>query len=159
VEIFSLRIRKTKSYLSHDRQSKLHITEVNKSCGDMLKVKDKDINVYFFREEKKEQTKEETNWFEVSLASVTMDEFLEENPQLQLGQESQWRLKDLSKNKVSECLIRPACEMLTQMDGVGFYNDNGLRKKIRDSSRQQSSAQDSPVRHVPIRDPVAGVEW
>ncbi|PQE24120.1 hypothetical protein CJF31_00002324 [Rutstroemia sp. NJR-2017a BVV2] len=159
VEIYSLRIRKTKSYLSQDRQSKLHITEVDKSCGDMIKVKDKQINVYIFREEKKEQTEEETNWFEISLTSVMMDEFLKENPSLQLGQESRWRLKDLITNKVSESLIRPACEMLTQMDGVGFYNNNGLRKKGKGSSRQESSGPETPVRHVPIRDPVSGIEW
>ncbi|PQE07049.1 hypothetical protein CJF30_00009472 [Rutstroemia sp. NJR-2017a BBW] len=159
VEIYSLRIRKTKSYLSQDRQSKLHITEVDKSCGDMLKVKDKNINVYIYREEKKEQTDEETNWFEVSLTSVMMDEFLKENTQLQLGQETKWRLKDLITNKVSDSLIRPACAMLTQMDGVGFYNNNGLRKKGKGISRQESSGPETPVPRVPIRDPVSGIEW
>ncbi|KAM3074828.1 hypothetical protein ACMFMG_008241 [Clarireedia jacksonii] len=164
VEIYSLRIRKTKSYLSQDRHSKLHITEVDKSCGDMLKLKDKEINVYIFREEKKEQTKEETNWFEISITSVMMDDFLKENSHLQLGQESQWRLKDLVTNKVSERLIRPACEILTQMDGVGFYNNNGLRKKGKGGSKQESSAQDSlrqelPIRNVPNRDPISGIEW
>ncbi|KAF7959887.1 hypothetical protein EAE96_001490 [Botrytis aclada] len=120
--IYHLKIRKTRSYVSLDGNSKLNITEVDKSRGHELQVKDQGISVYVFQEEKKE-INVETNWQEVSITSVAMDKLLEQNMALELGEEVQWTVQDLAAKKVSNALIKPACTMLAQMDGVGFYND------------------------------------
>ena len=120
--VFSLQIRKTKIYDSLDGDSKLHITEVDKSCGHELPVKDEGIFVYIFREEKKEPTKEK-NWQEVSITSSQMNNLLQQNVELELGEEVPWTIQDLATRKVSDTFIKPACAMLAQMDGVGFYND------------------------------------
>ncbi|KAF7899192.1 uncharacterized protein EAF01_008405 [Botrytis porri] len=120
--IYHLKIRKTRSYISPDGNSKLNITEVDKSRGHELQVKDQGILVYVFQEEKRDFNVE-TNWQEVSITSVAIDKLLEQNMTLELGEEVQWTLQDLAAKKVSNALIKPACAMLAQMDGVGFYND------------------------------------
>ncbi|KAF5876184.1 uncharacterized protein Bfra_002586 [Botrytis fragariae] len=120
--IYHLKIRKTRSYISPDGNSKLNITEVDKSRGHELQVKDQGILVYVFQEEKRDLNVE-TNWQEVSITSVAMDKLLEQNMTLELGEEVSWTVQDLAARKVSNTLIKPACTMLAQMDGVGFYND------------------------------------
>ncbi|KAF7940225.1 uncharacterized protein EAE98_000352 [Botrytis deweyae] len=120
--IYHLKIRKTRSYISPDGNAKLNITEVDKSRGHELQVKDQGILVYVFQEEKRDLNVE-TNWQEVSITSVAMDKLLEQNMTLELGEEVQWTAQDLAAKKVSNTLIKPACTMLAQMDGVGFYND------------------------------------
>ncbi|TGO22528.1 hypothetical protein BPAE_0164g00150 [Botrytis paeoniae] len=120
--IYHLKIRKTRSYISSDGNSKLNITEVDKSRGHELQVKDQGILVYVFQEEKRDLNVE-TNWQEVSITSVAMDKLLEQNMTLELGEEVQWTVQDLAAKKVSNTLIKPTCTMLAQMDGVGFYND------------------------------------
>ncbi|KAJ8071133.1 hypothetical protein OCU04_001473 [Sclerotinia nivalis] len=140
-EIYHLKIRKTRTYNSLDGSSKLHITEVDKSCGHKLPVKNQEIVVYIFPEEKKDHNMErnseevstyseekkdpsmETNWQEVSITSVAMNNLLQQNMKLELGEEVRWTIQDLAVKKVSNSFIKPACTMLVQMDGVGFYND------------------------------------
>ncbi|EDN96761.1 hypothetical protein SS1G_01687 [Sclerotinia sclerotiorum 1980 UF-70] len=140
-EIYHLKIRKTRTFNSLDGSSKLHITEVDKSCGHKLPVKNQEIVVYIFPEEKKEHNMErnseevssyseekkdpgmETNWQEVSITSVPMNNLLQQNMKLELGEEVQWTIQDLAEKNVSNSFIKPACTMLVQMDGVGFYND------------------------------------
>ncbi|ESZ90376.1 hypothetical protein SBOR_9233 [Sclerotinia borealis F-4128] len=120
--IHQLKIRKTRTFDSLDRKSKLHITEVDKSCGHELLVKDQGMFVYIFQEEKKDLDME-INWQEVSITSVVMNDLLQQNMKLELGEEASWTLQDLAVKKVSNTFIHPACVMLAQMDGVGFYND------------------------------------
>ncbi|KAM0143006.1 hypothetical protein ACHAO1_000840 [Botrytis cinerea] len=120
--IYHLKIRKTRSYVSPDGNSTLNITEVDKSRGHELQVKDQEILVYVFQEEKKDLNVE-TNWQEVSITSMAMNHLLKQNMTLELGEEVQWTLQDLAAKKVSNTLIEPALTMLAQMDGVGFYND------------------------------------
>lgn len=122
--IYHLKIRKTRTYDSLDGNSKLHITEVDKSCGHELPVKDQEIMVYIFTEEKKDPVMEkEQHWHEVSITSVAMDHLLQQNMNLELGEEVPWTISDLEVKKISNTFIKPACAMLAQMDGVGFYND------------------------------------
>ncbi|KAI9647347.1 hypothetical protein NHQ30_003732 [Ciborinia camelliae] len=121
--IYHLKIRKTRTYDSLDGNSKLHITAVDKSCGHELLVKDQGILVYIFSEEKKDLSMEK-NWHEASITSVSMDNLLQQNTNLELGEEVSWTVPDLEVKKVSNTFIKPACDMLVQMDGVGFYNDS-----------------------------------
>lgn len=120
--VYSFKIRKTRTYDSLDKKSKLHITEVDKSCGHELLVKNQEIVVYYFPEEKRD-SKMKTRWHEASITSVTMDNLLQQNVNLGLGEEVSWTITDLVKKRVSNTFIEPACVMLAQMDGVGFYND------------------------------------
>ncbi|KAA8573803.1 hypothetical protein EYC84_005359 [Monilinia fructicola] len=120
--IYHLKTRKTRTYDSLDGNSKLHITDIDKSCGHELPVKDQGISVYYFPWEKREPSMEK-RWYEASITSVTMDKLLQQNVNLELGEEVSWTASDLAAKKLSNTFIKPACTMLAQMDGVGFYND------------------------------------
>ena len=64
-------------------------------------------------------------WHEVSISCPDADKLFEQNKIVELGEEAPWDFEKLSNINAIQSLYIPACEMLKQMDGVGFYNDNG----------------------------------
>jgi len=62
-------------------------------------------------------------WHEVNISSARAEEVLKANTELELGEEASW---DLSKIKAAEHIYLPALEMLKQMDGIGWWNENGI---------------------------------
>ena len=65
------------------------------------------------------------SWYEVGITCPTIDQILQSNQSLSLGDEADWQPDDLSN--FAENIFRPACQMLKQMDGIGFYNNNGYK--------------------------------
>lgn len=65
-------------------------------------------------------------WHEVSISCPKADEIFELNKTLELGEEASWTAERLSTVDAVSSLYLPACEMVKHMDGVGFYNDNGM---------------------------------
>jgi len=65
-------------------------------------------------------------WHEVSISSVKADEEFKKNVELDLGDEADWTHESLSQLQCARAMYLPACEMLKKMDGVGFWNDNGV---------------------------------
>lgn len=70
-------------------------------------------------------------WHEVSISSVDANKVFEQNKRLELGDEADWTTEYLLKAQALEAMLLPACEMLKKMDGVGFYNDNGVDPSAR----------------------------
>lgn len=66
------------------------------------------------------------SWYEVSISCPLISKALKINETLELGEEANWQPDEVSV--LAENLVRPACQMLKQMDGVGFYNNNGLKR-------------------------------
>jgi hypothetical protein len=65
-------------------------------------------------------------WHEVSVSSAQAMEIFEQNLQLELGEEASWNLSEV---KAAEAIYLPSLEMLRKMDGVGWWNDNGVDVK------------------------------
>lgn len=65
-------------------------------------------------------------WHEVSISCPEADEMFEQNKSIELGEETSWDSKKLQDVNTVQSLYLPACEMLKQMDSVGFYNDNEI---------------------------------
>jgi hypothetical protein len=65
-------------------------------------------------------------WFEVSMSSTQLDDILEQNEKLGLGEEAEWTPEEISDLDIAKSIYLPALEMLKQMDGVGQYNHNGI---------------------------------
>ena len=65
-------------------------------------------------------------WQEVSISCPKADHILEQNKTLELGEETSWTPEKLSAVDTLPSLYLPACEMIKQMDGVGFYNNNEI---------------------------------
>jgi hypothetical protein len=65
-------------------------------------------------------------WYGLSISSAQLNEMLEENENLELGEEARWETRDLLDADVAQSIYLPACEMLKKMDGIGQHNHNGL---------------------------------
>ncbi|KAF2967186.1 hypothetical protein GQX73_g6365 [Xylaria multiplex] len=63
-------------------------------------------------------------WYEASLKSDTFSNAFKQNEQLEFGDEVEWKSEELLKTGTVENLIRKAADMVKNMDGVGYWNDN-----------------------------------
>lgn len=79
-------------------------------------------------------------WFEVSISSKEMNRALQENEKLDLGEETQWKTEHMMEKCVGSELFAKACNVIKQIDGMGFYNDNGetVREKTTKSTIKRS---------------------
>ena len=63
---------------------------------------------------------------------------------MELGAEAAWTPADLFEAGVIDSMLVPACEMLKQMDGVGFYNENGIDPRIQPSPTTDTVSAPAP---------------
>jgi len=121
-----VRVHRIVEYMSMDANSVLHITEIY----------DLDVNAQIGKTHTIYKAESNTTprpgcekvdyWHEVRISSIEADKIFEENETLEFGDEASWTPEILSTKHVAGTLCRPACEMLKQMDGIGFWNDNGI---------------------------------
>ena len=83
-------------------------------------------------------------WHEVSISSNKADELFEQNKKLELGDEASWTPESLSKVDAAQAMYLPACEMIKKMDGVGYWNENGVDVKKAMSTITASSTRPPP---------------
>lgn len=76
-------------------------------------------------------------WHEASISNVKLNEQLKQNTILELGDEAVWTPEKLEELGAVTAMYLPACEMLKQMDGVGYYNDNAIN--VQETSASESS--------------------
>lgn len=113
-------------YKSMDATSILHISEihdldVNAQFGETHTIYKAEPNIVF-----RPGCEKVDYWHEVSISSIIAVNEFEENKILEFGDEASWTPESLSRQNVAEAMYRPACEMLKQMDGIGYWNDNGI---------------------------------
>jgi hypothetical protein len=72
------------------------------------------------------ETEHLDSWHEASISSVKSDEQLKQNSTLELGDEATWTAETLEKVDAAKSMYLPACEMVKQMDGIGYHNNNGI---------------------------------
>ncbi|KAI0553314.1 hypothetical protein F4679DRAFT_571062 [Xylaria curta] len=80
-------------------------------------------------------------WYEAILKSDTLSKAFEQNETLELGNEVEWVSEDLLKSGSVEALIQKAADMVRNMDGVGYWNDNHQTDLLR-SAGKPSRGQD-----------------
>ncbi|KAI0106226.1 hypothetical protein GGR51DRAFT_571531 [Nemania sp. FL0031] len=145
IEILAVRTRNTACCTSHvsikttnPTQSALHkdvqrlyITEVlemdrlNKvECGQHIQLK-------FARYKNNDECPGvPLKWYEVSLRSATFSEAFQQNEKLELGDETKWT-PELHKSGAVEELVRKAAQVVKNMDGIGYWNDNHQDELLR----------------------------
>ncbi|KAI1744061.1 hypothetical protein F4680DRAFT_469504 [Xylaria scruposa] len=74
-------------------------------------------------------------WYEAILKSDTLSKAFEQNETLELGDEAEWVSEDLLKSGAVESLIQKAADMVRNMDGVGYWNDNRQTDLIRNAGK------------------------
>ena len=78
-------------------------------------------------------------WHEVNISCPKADKIFEENKTLALGEVASWTSETVATVDAVQSLCIPACEMLKQMDGIGFYNNNEISiQPARNSSTTQA---------------------
>jgi hypothetical protein len=128
-ELAAVRVRRICRYKSMDAKSILKISELYSLDIDKTPLP-KESSAYFKLSpappERKPWVKGVGHWFEVSISSAQLDNLLEQNENLELGEEAMWNPEGLSKLDLAKSIYLPACEMLKKMDGIGQYNNNGV---------------------------------
>jgi hypothetical protein len=132
--VFGVRVRRINRYRSIDTKSMLNVSEVRElqmfdTPGDGCIIW-KAVGCVAPDSSLTTQQGNRYKWFylwhEVSISCPKADEMFEQNNSVELGEETSWDSKKLSEIHAAQSLCLPACAMLKQMDGVGFYNDNNI---------------------------------
>jgi hypothetical protein len=131
-------------YKSHNAKSILNISEIHALDIQMRSVPEKTLTVFKLSPGPSDRKPCEKlgKWYEVSISCDKLNDVLEQNEKLELGEETRWEAKDLLDTDVARSLYLPACEMLKKMDGIGQHNHNGLdiRSAVSSTVSQVSQA-------------------
>lgn len=127
IAVTSIRIRRKARYMSLDRATVLNITEVND-----LFINGQNIDASSGASTSHALYHGFTNdynrifpgpqWFEVGIMSVEAIESFKLNLKLEIGEEADWTLDSMTSKDVPSAIYKRACEMVKNMDGVGFWN-------------------------------------
>jgi hypothetical protein len=127
-ELAGVRVYRICRYKSKDAKSILKISALHSLDIHMMSVPE---GIYFKvspgpADRKPCEKPGLVEWFEVSISSAQLDDLLEQNEKLELGEEARWTPEEVLDLGIAKSIYLPALEMLKQMDGIGQYNHNGM---------------------------------
>jgi len=133
----TVRVAKKSTYTSYDGKSKLNIVEF-RDMGIKLHVipageSNRHIYEVWAQTARDNISYKECSWFEVSILSTKAEQYFEQNKGLEIREETPWRKQDFQNHDLLAALYRPACAMIRQMDGVGYFNDNPFGAFLREN--------------------------
>jgi hypothetical protein len=73
-------------------------------------------------------------WYEVCLKSDMISAALEENTELELGDEVSWTAQELLECGAIDRLVQKAADVVKGLDGVGYWNDNHQQEVLRSAA-------------------------
>ena len=123
IQFNTVRVHRTVLYPGTGNGSQLKITEVHN-----LNVNKHEHNCIYYAWEPEIVLEKQspTMWYEISLTSPVAQRVLEENVNLEFGEETTWTEEDFDERvRILKSLCVPANYIVKKMDGMGFYNDNG----------------------------------
>jgi len=118
-DLDGVRVHRISRYKSTDQNSVLEVRE----CRDLDVGKMGTVFRAISNIQDRDACEKLDYWHEVNISSGRAEEVLEANIKLELGEEAAWNLSEI---KAAEHIYLPALQMLKQMDGVGWHNDNGI---------------------------------
>lgn len=121
-----LTVRRVCHFSSQDKKSILHLSELQAlDVAGAWKAGNSTCVFYGTAGPADRKPYQKLNfWGEVSISSRQVDEVFKANNKLELGEEAAWTAESISDAAWSMCA--PACEMLQQMDSVGWRGENGV---------------------------------
>jgi hypothetical protein len=154
-QLDGLRVHRISKYRSKDNQAILKVSDIQDLDVRNRSIPDKNITIFEAKRNMspRKATEKLDFWYEVSISSPLVDDALAQNKLLSLGDEADWTAERFSKMDIAEKTCLPACQMLKQMDGIGYYNDNGI------DVRSQFSAPSSAASINPSRPAQAEEVW
>lgn len=72
-----------------------------------------------------------SQWFEVTVSSVRLEELLEQNKRLIPGDEAEWTVEQLQQENLLTEIYQQTAEVVKKMNGVGVICDNAYKKRPR----------------------------
>jgi hypothetical protein len=121
----SIRVHRHSRYKSYDSKTLLNIIEVHNL--DFEWEQGENVATFFVTSSEKPNS----IWYEVSLESVEARVAFMDNLNVELGEETEWTAELLLESgAVLKDICIPANYIITKMDGVGFYNDNGTKSLL-----------------------------
>ncbi len=127
IHFLSIRVLRHSQYRSYDNKTILNVTEVHNLDVDWEEVEN---GTLFFATHSE---KPNSVWHEINLESVEANLAFEENFDLELAEETEWTAETLLESGVAKDVCAPANYIVTKMDGIGFYNDNGTKALLADA--------------------------
>ncbi len=139
-ELEKVQVRRVCYYKSKDGRSALKVSEVQAMHhqGNIIPGTKCQLFKATSVPRGENSTDQLSNWYEVSISSAQVDEFFEENQKLELGGEANWTAQQLADFSAAQAMYMPACEMIRKMDGVGYYNDNGIVMNAKPTHEEES---------------------
>jgi hypothetical protein len=123
----SIRVRRHSQYRSYDSKTLLNVTEVHNLDSNWVECEN--TTMFFITSSEKPNSM----WYEVNMESVEAQVAFKDNLNLELAEEVEWTAELLLHNGVVlKDICVPANYIITKMDGVGFYNDNGTKPLLAD---------------------------
>ncbi|OTA59282.1 hypothetical protein K449DRAFT_466981 [Hypoxylon sp. EC38] len=102
----------------------LEICEVHDMAPlELVETKDQ-VTVPFKQHPGFQQLGQLPTWYEVSIQSELVNEAVQQNRNLELGEEVDWSPEQLWDAGAFDGLIQSATDMIKKMDGVGYWGDN-----------------------------------
>jgi hypothetical protein len=127
MKLNGIRVRYTCDYRSSHENSALSITEVVDLKIERVRVAGGKRVFSATEYTTKPRPGCPHSWYEVGILSTAALEAFKENESLGIGEEASWTTDKLEQAGVFSALYLTACKMVKRIDGIGFYNDNGVR--------------------------------
>ncbi|KAI1470883.1 uncharacterized protein F4812DRAFT_281986 [Daldinia caldariorum] len=102
----------------------LEISEVHDMAPRTVGDSNGDVTIQFQQYGGNQQLGQLPTWYEVSLQSKVINEALQQNRDLELGEKVTWTPQQLQSTGALSDLIMSATEVVKQIDGVGYWGDN-----------------------------------
>ncbi|RDW60219.1 hypothetical protein BP5796_11825 [Coleophoma crateriformis] len=119
---YNIRVRRVSYYSDREKRSILHVTDVEdyqletRQVGAMREYRTQALPIH---------RGDFSQWHEVSISSAVADKAFQQNLKLELGEEAGWTVALLENKDVASDILTPALNMIKQIDGVGYWNNNG----------------------------------
>ncbi len=149
IMIPSIRVYRKAHYKSFDNKSILNVTEVHDLNINIKKTGEKTI----FHAVSSGSTISDgypSFWYEIGVSSAVAKEAFEENLTLEFGEEAvKWTEDMFEEEGIFSDIYLTANHLIKQMDGFGYWNDNGVRlgppRAPQQSVYSQQLEQEEPV--------------
>ncbi|KAI1650466.1 uncharacterized protein F4817DRAFT_312835 [Daldinia loculata] len=110
--------------------SVLEICEVHDMAPRIIGRENDNVTILFEQYSGNQQRGQLPTWYEVSLQSKVINEALQQNRDLEMGEEVSWTPQQLQQAGAFDEIITSAIEVVKNIDGVGHWGDNLLGAKI-----------------------------
>ncbi|KAI0889279.1 uncharacterized protein GGS22DRAFT_196882 [Annulohypoxylon maeteangense] len=125
VDMLAFRTRNIASYTKFNGASDvMEICEVHDMDPSDITEGDSKVTVQLEQRDVYQQLGQLGTWYEVSMQSKTVNKALQQNRNLEFGEEVDWSPKKLQETGAFDELIRSTIEVVKNIDGVGYWGDN-----------------------------------